>query len=101
MLDYAAFAQLIWQLEKKGVLSEEDIERMYGHRIATLVAHPLVFDAIRKVSFAGPRILAFRMITKQVAEKRVAAFPRAGTRKVEPMPICEGHWSGRHLPRIM
>lgn len=87
VLDYAAFGQLVWQLQQKGVLSFEDVERMYGHRICTLVAHPLVFDSIRNGTFSGPRILAFRILTKQLQEE--TKQPLSPEREIARWNLCQ------------
>lgn len=65
ILDYAAFIELLFRLNHKGLMDIDDIRHMYKYRIKTLAAHPYVFHTMLKTNgYKGLRYFALLFLTE-------------------------------------
>ena len=84
VLEYAGFAQLLYQLREKKMLDHDDIDRMYGQTISVLVAHPYVFEKMRQNGFVGLKDLGFDLLQKFAKEGRITGK----TRQIAQWNLC-------------
>lgn len=72
VLDYASFFELVYRLKNRCVIDHEDIDHMYKYRIIMLVAHPYVFDTMRKGGYKGLRAMAFDFLSQSKPKNKEA-----------------------------